>query len=203
MSAEQRAATAFNAIAIICVLLPAPWHWRTKNIGTLLFIFWATIGALVAFVNGIVWNDNVDNPSPVWCDVSSQPPPPSLTSFLSDVTGILNRSLCSDRNQAVYRLRDWRSLWSLVYHEVALPHYGRETRFYDGQTAEMAEGRIHSVRPRVPCLHHGSPHRGSAESVHHSGGVGLSGANMVELAGTSVSPDMALSSFLCLWRSLR
>jgi hypothetical protein len=73
MSAEQRAATAFNAIAIICVLLPAPWHWRTKNIGTLLFIFWATIGALVTFVNGIVWSDNVDNPSPVWCDVSFQP----------------------------------------------------------------------------------------------------------------------------------
>lgn len=57
------------ALAIILVLMPLPWHWKARNTGTLLFIGWTVVGNLVFFVNAIVWDSNLGNPAPVWCDI--------------------------------------------------------------------------------------------------------------------------------------
>lgn len=55
--------------ATVLLLLPAPWHIRSKNSGTLLYIFWSLTGNVIYFVNAIVWNGNIRNPAPIWCDI--------------------------------------------------------------------------------------------------------------------------------------
>ena len=55
--------------AIICLLLPAAWHVRSKNSGTLLYLAWSLTGNLIYLVNAIVWAGNIDNPAPIWCDI--------------------------------------------------------------------------------------------------------------------------------------
>jgi pheromone a factor receptor len=57
------------ASAIVCLLLPAAWHVRSKNSGTLLYLAWSLIGNLIYFVNSIAWAGNIGNPAPIWCDI--------------------------------------------------------------------------------------------------------------------------------------
>ncbi len=63
----------FSGLAIVLLLLPLPAHLRANNSSTLINISWIFSGNLINFVNAIVWWDNVDNPSPVWCDISERP----------------------------------------------------------------------------------------------------------------------------------
>jgi hypothetical protein len=41
------------------------------NAGTSLYIAWAGLGCLKAFINSVVWNSTVSNVAPVWCDLST------------------------------------------------------------------------------------------------------------------------------------
>jgi len=41
-----------------------------RSMGVCLYTFWAGLGCLMCFVNSTVWADNVENRSPVWCDIS-------------------------------------------------------------------------------------------------------------------------------------
>ncbi|KAG1873827.1 pheromone A receptor-domain-containing protein [Suillus subluteus] len=61
---------AFLAAAL--VLVPLPWHWRARNIGTLSIITWLFVVNIIYGINAIVWNTNVDNPAPVWCDITTK-----------------------------------------------------------------------------------------------------------------------------------
>jgi pheromone a factor receptor len=54
----------------LLVILPAPWHWRARNIATLSLIFWVGLANLTVFVNTVVWADNYRDHTPVWCDIS-------------------------------------------------------------------------------------------------------------------------------------
>ncbi|KIM26532.1 hypothetical protein M408DRAFT_330503 [Serendipita vermifera MAFF 305830] len=58
--------------AILCLLLPAAWHIRSRNSGTLLYLAWSLTGNIIYFVNSIVWAENIRNPAPIWCDISSK-----------------------------------------------------------------------------------------------------------------------------------
>ncbi|WVR04395.1 hypothetical protein IAU60_001397 [Kwoniella sp. DSM 27419] len=58
--------------ALIIVALPAPWHFRARNIATLSLILWLTLANLCTFVNTIIWKDNYDDCNPIWCDISSR-----------------------------------------------------------------------------------------------------------------------------------
>jgi pheromone a factor receptor len=58
-------------LALLLLILPAPWHIKSRNSGTLLYIGWAFIGNLTYLVNAIVWNGNLLNPAPVWCDIGA------------------------------------------------------------------------------------------------------------------------------------
>ena len=40
-----------------------------RNTGTCLFMAWAGISCLYQFINSVIWNGNIVNWSPVWCDI--------------------------------------------------------------------------------------------------------------------------------------
>ncbi|KAG8809463.1 a-factor receptor, partial [Serendipita sp. 399] len=71
------------ALAILCLLLPfpslIPLPLRSKsrnrhppNPGTLLYFAWSLTGNLIYLVHSIVWNGNIRNPSPIWCDIATK-----------------------------------------------------------------------------------------------------------------------------------
>ena len=60
-------------MAAFAVSLPLPWHWRAKNIATLSIIFWLLSANLVILVNAIIWADNYNDLSPIWCDICEYP----------------------------------------------------------------------------------------------------------------------------------
>ncbi|KAG9091298.1 a-factor receptor, partial [Ceratobasidium sp. 392] len=62
----------FCILGIILCLLPLPWHWRARNTGTLLYIGWTVIGCSVFLINSLVWAGNIDDPFPIWCDISTK-----------------------------------------------------------------------------------------------------------------------------------
>ncbi|KAL4061745.1 GPCR fungal pheromone mating factor [Scleroderma citrinum] len=59
-------------LAAILVIIPLPWHWRARNVGTLAIMIWLFVMNIIYGVNIIVWTGNVDNPAPVWCDISTK-----------------------------------------------------------------------------------------------------------------------------------
>ena len=56
-------------LAAFLVIIPLPWHWRARNVGTLAIMVWLFIMNVVYGVNTIVWAGNVDDPAPIWCDI--------------------------------------------------------------------------------------------------------------------------------------
>ena len=42
-----------------------------QNTGTCLFMAWAGISCLYQFINSIIWNGNIVDWSPVWCDIGT------------------------------------------------------------------------------------------------------------------------------------
>lgn len=60
-------------LAALLVLVPFPWHWRARNVATLSVMAWLFVVNLIYGVNAIIWAGNVNNPAPVWCDISASP----------------------------------------------------------------------------------------------------------------------------------
>ena len=40
------------------------------SVGTHLFLGWVGLGSLILGINSIIWNHNMGNWAPVWCDIS-------------------------------------------------------------------------------------------------------------------------------------
>ncbi|KAG8965695.1 a-factor receptor [Tulasnella sp. 408] len=59
------------SIGIILILLPAYWHFKSRNVGTILYIVWTFIGNLNYLVNAIAWAGNMHSPPWFWCDLST------------------------------------------------------------------------------------------------------------------------------------
>ncbi|TBU56143.1 pheromone A receptor-domain-containing protein [Dichomitus squalens] len=59
-------------LGAIVVLIPLPWHFQAWNAGTCLFMIWTALACVNLGINSIVWNNNVINSAPVWCDISSR-----------------------------------------------------------------------------------------------------------------------------------
>ncbi|KAI0035537.1 pheromone A receptor-domain-containing protein [Vararia minispora EC-137] len=64
--------SAISFVAFVLCVIPLYWHLEAWNIGTCMFILWAGFGSLVFFINSIIWNHNVVNWAPVWCDISTR-----------------------------------------------------------------------------------------------------------------------------------
>ncbi|KAI5119269.1 hypothetical protein M0805_007271 [Coniferiporia weirii] len=91
----------FAFIGFIIVLIPLPWHLQAWNAGTCLYMLWTSLACLNLFVNSIVWHDNVLNPAPVWCDISSR-------IILGVAVAIPAASLCINRR--LYKIATKMSL---------------------------------------------------------------------------------------------
>lgn len=72
MSYPNQLFSALAFIGFVFCAIPFYWHLESWNVGTCLFMAWAGLGCLNAFINSVVWNNSVQNFAPVWCDISSR-----------------------------------------------------------------------------------------------------------------------------------
>ncbi|KAF9786680.1 STE3-domain-containing protein [Thelephora terrestris] len=71
MTASNTAFTVCSGIGFILSIIPLWWHihsWKVL-LGTSMCMIWTALACLVFFVDSIVWNGNVINWAPVWCDI--------------------------------------------------------------------------------------------------------------------------------------
>jgi pheromone a factor receptor len=79
--------TAFSFIGFVFCAIPLYWHlegtWRYPvigvpvlslygvawNTGTCLYMIWVGLGCLLQCINSIVWNKNMIDRAPVYCDI--------------------------------------------------------------------------------------------------------------------------------------
>ncbi|KAF9522493.1 pheromone A receptor-domain-containing protein [Crepidotus variabilis] len=59
-------------LSAFSLLLPLPWHWRARNIGTLAIIFWLFISNMIYGIDALLWGDNVEVKLKVWCDITTK-----------------------------------------------------------------------------------------------------------------------------------
>ncbi|KAG1873819.1 pheromone A receptor-domain-containing protein [Suillus subluteus] len=64
--------TMFAFLGFLCCMIPLPWHLEAWNTGTCLYMIWTGLSCLIQFINSIVWQSNVVNWAPVWCDITSK-----------------------------------------------------------------------------------------------------------------------------------
>jgi len=57
-------------IAAILALIPLPRQIQARYIPTIALTWWLFGACIIQSVNKIVWAGNVNNPIPVWCDIS-------------------------------------------------------------------------------------------------------------------------------------
>ncbi|KAI0061296.1 STE3-domain-containing protein [Artomyces pyxidatus] len=62
----------FSFIGFVAVLIPSYWHLKAANVATCLYIFWAALGCLNMFINARIWDGNIRNTAPIWCDISTR-----------------------------------------------------------------------------------------------------------------------------------
>ncbi|KAJ7055539.1 STE3-domain-containing protein [Mycena amicta] len=91
----------FAFIGFVLSFIPLPWHLEAWNVGTCLYMIWTGVACLVLFVNSIVWQNNVIDWSPTWCDLS--------THFMNGFNlAIPATSLCINRR--LYQIASVRSV---------------------------------------------------------------------------------------------
>ncbi|KAF8491701.1 pheromone A receptor-domain-containing protein [Russula emetica] len=64
--------SAFSFFGFVLCAIPFYWHFKARNMGTCLFMFWTGLGCLIQCINSIVWNKNMVNRAPVYCDISTR-----------------------------------------------------------------------------------------------------------------------------------
>nr|QHW03273.1 putative pheromone receptor protein isoform s2 [Flammulina filiformis] len=62
----------FSFVAFILCILPFPFYLQAWNVGTSCFCFWVGLACLNGFINAIIWNHNMIDWAPVWCDISTR-----------------------------------------------------------------------------------------------------------------------------------
>ncbi|KAI0341212.1 STE3-domain-containing protein [Trametopsis cervina] len=97
----------FAFVGFFVGLIPFCWHLQAWNAATCAYMLWSSIASLIVFVNSIVWNGNIANPAPVWCDIT--------TKFIIGAgVGIPASSLCINRR--LYKIASVRAV-SISYEE--------------------------------------------------------------------------------------
>ncbi|KAH9964859.1 pheromone A receptor-domain-containing protein [Russula dissimulans] len=61
--------TAFSFVGFVMCAIPFYWHLEAWNTGTCLYMAWTGLGCLVQCINSIVWNGNMIDKAPVYCDI--------------------------------------------------------------------------------------------------------------------------------------
>ncbi|KIK94946.1 hypothetical protein PAXRUDRAFT_141805 [Paxillus rubicundulus Ve08.2h10] len=76
--------------SFLLVMIPLPWHLEAWNTGTCLYMIWTGLACLNQFINSVVWNTDVINRAPVWCDISTK-------FIIGSAVAIPASSLCINR----------------------------------------------------------------------------------------------------------
>ncbi|KAF8468716.1 pheromone A receptor-domain-containing protein [Russula ochroleuca] len=61
--------SALSFIGFVMCAIPFYWHLEAWNTATCLFMIWTGLGCLMQSINSIVWNGNMINRAPVYCDI--------------------------------------------------------------------------------------------------------------------------------------
>ncbi|KDR68315.1 hypothetical protein GALMADRAFT_146535 [Galerina marginata CBS 339.88] len=72
MSYPNAIYSVFSGVGFLCCAIPFTWHFKKGNTGTCMNMAWCGALCLTEFINSIVWNGNVVNWAPVWCDISTR-----------------------------------------------------------------------------------------------------------------------------------
>ncbi|KAF8240550.1 STE3-domain-containing protein [Tricholoma matsutake] len=72
MTTSNRIFSAFSFISFVFCCIPLRRYMQAWNIGMSLNMAATGLGCLIYSINSIIWNDNVNNPAPIWCDISSR-----------------------------------------------------------------------------------------------------------------------------------
>lgn len=72
MTTSNHVFSAFSFISFIIVSISLPWHLQAGNTATCLYIVWVSLSNLTLFVNSVLWDGNVVDRSPIWCDISGR-----------------------------------------------------------------------------------------------------------------------------------
>ncbi|KAJ7585914.1 fungal pheromone STE3G-protein-coupled receptor [Mycena floridula] len=91
----------FAFLGFVLPLIPLTWHFQAWNSGTCYYMVWSSLACLNQFVNSIVWAGNINNPAPVWCDISTR-------IMLGANVGLPAASLCINRR--LYHIACLRSV---------------------------------------------------------------------------------------------
>ncbi|PPQ96640.1 hypothetical protein CVT26_010680 [Gymnopilus dilepis] len=62
----------FAFISAALVIIPLPWHWRARNVATIAIMLWLFVVNVIYGINSIIWAGNVNDPAPVWCDITTK-----------------------------------------------------------------------------------------------------------------------------------
>ncbi len=60
----------FALAAAALVLLPLPWHIKSRNVGTLALSIWLFLGNIDNFVNSMAWWHSTSNKAAIFCELS-------------------------------------------------------------------------------------------------------------------------------------
>ncbi|KAI0061292.1 pheromone receptor [Artomyces pyxidatus] len=60
----------FAVLGLVLSVIALYWHIEAFNVGICLFLVWTAVGCLILFINSVVWNGNMDNVAPIWCDIA-------------------------------------------------------------------------------------------------------------------------------------
>ncbi|KAI9462940.1 pheromone A receptor-domain-containing protein [Russula earlei] len=64
--------SAFSFVGFLMCAIPFYWHLESWNTGTCLYMAWTGLGCLIQCINSIVWNKNMINRAPVYCDIATR-----------------------------------------------------------------------------------------------------------------------------------
>ncbi|KAI0246665.1 GPCR fungal pheromone mating factor [Lactifluus subvellereus] len=64
--------TAFSFIGFVLCIIPMYWHFEAWNTGTCFYMAWTGLGCLIQCINSIVWNKNMVNRAPIYCDIATR-----------------------------------------------------------------------------------------------------------------------------------
>lgn len=55
-------------VSITLALIASPWHFRAKNIGTMMWLWWGMSALVLYIINITIWSDMKFRNIPIWCE---------------------------------------------------------------------------------------------------------------------------------------
>ncbi|KAF8468719.1 STE3-like pheromone receptor [Russula ochroleuca] len=105
--------TTFSFVGSVLCAIPFYWHFKARNTGTCLHMFWSGLGCLMQCINSIVWNKNMVNRVPVYCDISTRIQVAQNVAIPA-CSLCINRRLCKIATAKVMMPTDAEKRWTVI-----------------------------------------------------------------------------------------